>query len=152
MKVPIKYKSSDRYNAGTDVIYDDGSKLQYAPFIYAGVTAKDNGGGGDDEEGEDTMIVIFDESTGGIDKSFKDLKDAVNAGKIVVLKRVELDDDTGFLAQIYYLTCLDNQTGVVYIAYFSSVSSDDGEHELAVFQFDADSETDNMAIHTDGNG
>lgn len=57
MKVPNYYKSSDRYNAGTDVIYNDESKLQYAPFIYASVTAKDNGDGGDDEGGEDEMTV-----------------------------------------------------------------------------------------------
>ena len=80
MKVPKMYKSSDRYNAGTDVIYNDESKLQYAPFIYAGVTAKDNGdGGGDDEEGEDTMVVIYDSQAGTINKSFKDLKDALDA-------------------------------------------------------------------------
>lgn len=42
--VPKMYKSSDRYNAGTDVIYNDDSKLQYAPFIYATTQSGDNGG------------------------------------------------------------------------------------------------------------
>ena len=150
MKVPIMYKSSDRFNAGTDVIYDDESKLQYAPFIYASVTAKDNGDDGGDEEGEDTMIVIYDEDTQSIDKSFKDLKDAVNAGKVVVMKEVSLDDDTGYLVQIAYLTSLDNQNAGTYIAYFSTVYSDDSELETFVFQFDATSDTDNMTLHQAG--
>ena len=59
MKVPKMYKSSDRYNAGTDVIYNDDSKLQYAPFIYANTQSGDtesgdsgDGGDGGDEEGD----------------------------------------------------------------------------------------------------
>ena len=82
MKVPKLYKSSDRYNAGTDVIYNDDSKLQYAPFIYAGVTAKDNGDdGGDDEEGEDTMVVRSVDSV--LDKTWKEIYDACKSGKVV---------------------------------------------------------------------
>lgn len=152
MKVPKMYKSSGRYNAGTDVIYNDDSKLQYAPFIYATAESGDNGGdgGGDDEEGEDTMVVIFDSATGAIDKSFKELKDAVNSGKIVLLKRILLDDETGFAAQINYLTSLDNQGADEYVALFSSVHLDDGEFLLDVVQFDAANETDNMTIHTEG--
>lgn len=80
MKVPKMYKSSDRYNAGTDVIYDDDSKLEYAPFIYAGVTAKDNGEGGD-EEGEDVMVVKYDGTK--LDKSYKEITDALSSGKYV---------------------------------------------------------------------
>lgn len=149
MKVPIMYKSSDLYNAGTDVIYDDESKLQYAPFVYAtNAQSGDSGGdGGDDEEGEDTMIVIFDEETNAIDKSFKELKDAVNAGKIIVMKDVVLDDETGFSVNMFYLTALDNQNADQYYAYFTNVSSDDGVNELWVRQFDATTETDSMTLH-----
>ena len=54
MKVPKMYKSSDLYDAGTDVIYNDESKLQYAPFIYATTVSGDSGvDGGDDEEGDE---------------------------------------------------------------------------------------------------
>lgn len=154
MKVPKMYKSSDRFNAGTDVIYDDNSKLQYAPFIYATAESGDSGdgGGGDDEEGEDTMLVIYDSVTGAIGKSYKELKDAVNAGKIVMLKYVTVDDETAFSEQLYYLTCLDfgNANSDTYTAFFSSAYSDDGETGLYVLQFDAANETDNMTIHTDG--
>lgn len=151
MKVPIMYKSSDRFNAGTDVIYDDESKLQYAPFIYAAAESGDSGGdGGDDEEGEDSMVVIYNEDTHAIDKSFKDLKDAVNAGKIVVMKDVFLDDETGFGEQIFYLTSLDNQNADQYYAYFTTVYSDDSELETSVRQFDATSDTDNMTLHQAG--
>ena len=52
MKVPIRYKSSDRYNAGVDVVYDDESKLQYAPFIYATTASGDNGGDGEGKGGD----------------------------------------------------------------------------------------------------
>ena len=150
MKIPIMYKSSDRFNAGTDVIYDDDSKLQYAPFIYATTESGDNGGdSGDDEEGEDSMVVIYDEDTHSINKSFKDLKDAVKEGKTVVLTDVPLDDETGFSEQIIYLTSLDNQNAGQYYAYFTTVYSDGGEdeNEMSVRQFDATSETDNMILH-----
>lgn len=150
MKVPKMYKSSDRYNAGVDVIYNDDSKLQYAPFIYATAESGDNGDGGDDEEGEDTMVVIFDEDTHAIDKSFKELKDAVNAGKIVVLNGSVLDDETGFIAEILYLTKLDNQNANQYYAYFATARTDDGENELVVLQFDATTETDSMTLHVVG--
>lgn len=151
MKVPKMYKSSERYDAGVDVIYDDDSKLEYAPFIYATTGSGDSGGdggdGGDDEEGEDIMVVIYDEETHAIDKSFKELKDAVEAGKIVVMKDVVLDDGTGYSVNIFYLTYLDNQNADQYYAYFTNVSSDDSEHELWVRQFDATSETDSMTLH-----
>ena len=154
MKVPKMYKSSDLYDAGTDVIYDDDSKLQYAPFVYAttgsGGDSGDDSGGGDDEEGEDTMIVIYDGDTKSIDKSFKDLKDAVNAGKVVVMKEVSLDDDTGYLVQIAYLTSLDNQNEGTYIAYFSTVYSDGPDNELDVYHLEADNETDPMTQYQAG--
>lgn len=58
MKVPKMYKSSDRYNAGVDVIYDDDSKLQIAPFVYASTESGDNGADeGGDEEGDEVMTV-----------------------------------------------------------------------------------------------
>ena len=85
MKVPKMYKSSDRYNAGTDVIYNDDSKLQYAPFIYASITAKDNGDGGDDEEGEDTMVIHLNAEGTALDKSWNEIKNAVVDGKVCVL-------------------------------------------------------------------
>ena len=88
MKVPKMYKSSDRYNAGTDVIYNDDSKLQYAPFIYA--TTESGDGGGDDEEGEDVMIINItsDEQTGyaTADKTFTEITGLISSGKNVMFK------------------------------------------------------------------
>lgn len=147
MKVPKMYKSSDRYNAGVDVIYDDDSKLQFAPFIYATTQSGDNGADdGGDEEGEDSMIVIYDSTTMSIDKSFNDLVDAVKTGKIVLLKKVSLDDESGFVADIYYLTRIENQTTGKYYAYFSTVVSDDSEHELNVIPLTATNGTDHMVM------
>lgn len=91
MKVPKMYKSSDRYNAGTDVIYDDDTKLQYAPFIYATTESGDNGAddGGEDEEGEDIMVVnvisgsLDDPTT--LDKTWTEIHDAIVAGKTVMV-------------------------------------------------------------------
>ena len=80
MKVPKMYKSSDLYDAGTDVIYNDDSKLQYAPFIYATNGSGDSGDGGD-EEGEDTMVVKYDGTK--LDKSYKEITDALSSGKYV---------------------------------------------------------------------
>lgn len=99
LKVPIRYKSSDRYNAGVDVVYNDGSKLQYPPFVYATTASGDSGG--EDEEGEETMFVNItaDESTGyaTMDKTFGEIKDAVDAGKLVMFKQ---DDVTSVLVSI----------------------------------------------------
>lgn len=149
MKVPIQYKSSERYNAGVDVIYDDDSKLQFAPFIYTTTQSGDNGADdGGDEEGEETMVVIFDSTTMSIDKSFNDLVDAVKTGKIVVLKKVNLDNESGFVADIAYLTRIENQNAGQYYAYFSTVLSDDKEHELMVIPLTATNGTDNMVMGT----
>ena len=84
MKVPNMYKSSDRYNAGTDVIYNDGSKLQYAPFIYATTESGDNGG--EEEEGEDTMVVKFSfvDNSYTIDKTWLEISNACIEGKNVI--------------------------------------------------------------------
>lgn len=149
MKVPIKYKSSDRYNAGTDIVYDDGSKLQYAPFIYAGVTAKDNGEGGD-EEGEDTMVIIFDNETQSINKSFKELKEAVTAGKTVVVLYSTTDEHRSVNA-FYYLTGLINDNDETYTASFGTVyvDSDTGYNNIDILTVQASSDTVNMAIPGD---
>ena len=147
MKVPIKYKSSDRYNAGTDIVYDDGSKLQYAPFIYAGVTAKDNGdGGGDDEEGEDTMVVILDDETSTIDKSYKDIKDAYDAGKIVLLKYTQDLGDEGYIAAVYYLVTFNTlgESPNIYRASFATAVKYEGDNIIDMLEFKSSTETDNM--------
>ena len=118
MKVPKMYKSSDRYNAGTDVIYDDDSKLQYAPFIYATAESGDNGddsGGGDDEEGEETMVVKYDNENQRMDKTWQEVKDASLAGKIVVL----IHDDSGEGADPYTSYSL---------YYLTDIYVDDGDH------------------------
>lgn len=114
LKVPKEYKSSDRFNAGVDVIYDDDSKLQYAPFIYAGVTAGDNGGDGGEEEGEDVMVVKYDENTGTYDKTWKEVSDAVTEGKLVMAVN-SYDAEK----EVYYLTRLFIDDGAVYTADFS---------------------------------
>lgn len=153
MKVPKMYKSSDRYNAGTDVIYDDDSKLQYAPFIYATEESGDNGdsgGGGDDEEGEDIMVVIYDETTQSIDKSFKDLKDALKSGKLIILDKAEVDDESGYQVNRYYLVHLENVVEGEYVAIFATVIDDDGV-EVVPWSFTASTETDVMT-YEQGNG
>ena len=145
--MPKMYKSSDRYNAGTDVIYDDDSKLQYAPFIYAGVTAKDNGDDeGGDEEGEDTMIVIFDEDTGTINKSFKDLKDAVEGGKTVIAKDALGGDETAYVVTLLYLVELRNESPNLYYATFGTLSIDDDTTVASSLTLFAETETENMYI------
>lgn len=83
-KIPIFYKSSDRYNAGTDVIYDDGSKQQFAPFIYATTQAKDNGGDTPDPEGDDESMVVMINTDNELDKNYKEINDAFSAGKNVI--------------------------------------------------------------------
>ena len=84
MKVPKMYKSSDRYNAGTDVIYNDDSKLQYAPFIYATTESGDSG----DEGGEYTMVVhasLNEADKLTLDKTFKEIYDAVSNGNVHIV-------------------------------------------------------------------
>lgn len=102
MKVPIRYKSSDRYNAGVDVVYDDESKMQYAPFVYA-TTA--SGGNGEDEEGEDVMFVNIT-SSGDLDKTWKEIKQAVDNGQIVVFKNGDVNVANGL--EFSYLDSIVN--------------------------------------------
>ena len=140
------YKSSERYKAGTDIVYDDGSKLQYPPFIYAVTESGDSGGDGGDEEGEDTMIAIFDNDTETLNKSFKDLKDAVEGGKTVIVKTVGLDDETGYVVNLLYLVELRNESPSVYYATFATVSIDDETTVASSLTLFAESETENMYI------
>lgn len=104
MKVPIRYKSSDRYNAGVDVVYDDESKLQYAPFVYA-TTASGDSGGSQDEEGEDVMFVNIS-SEGALDKTWKEIKQAVDNGHFVVIKFG--DATSSFGLEFYYIDSIVN--------------------------------------------
>lgn len=136
MKVPKMYKSSERYNAGVDIVYDDDSKLQYAPFIYATTESGDSGGdGGDDEEGEDVgMVVNFIVDDDNLDKSWKDIYDVFSTGKQVVVKAsdVEGTTDSFYMSVVsmvhdvyrstYILTCQCNYIGG-YDAYMTFQSS-----------------------------
>lgn len=111
MKVPIRYKSSDRYNAGVDVVYDDESKLQYAPFVYATTASGDSGGG--DEEGEDVMVVNM--VSNALDATWNEIKSAVDANKLVLIKGV-----------------IDSGADVIYIGYFyvTAVSVSEGVYSV----------------------
>lgn len=116
MKVPIRYKSSDRYNAGVDVVYDDESKLQYAPFIYATTASGDNGGDGEDEEGEDSMVVHL---TGAVDamtadKTWLDISNAIVNDKAVYFSH---SADAGY--NLYYLSNFGNGEGIYWVDAFT---------------------------------
>ena len=118
------YKSSDRYNAGVDVIYDDDSKLQYAPFIYATTQSGDNGAEGGDEEGEDSMVIKYDTENSRYDKTWQEVKDASLAGKTVMI----IEDHSNSYVEpysdyvIYYLTQLGENDGY-YATFMGSYQS-----------------------------
>lgn len=122
MKVPKMYKSSDRYNAGTDVIYNDDSKLQYAPFIYATAESGDSGdSGGDDEEGDETMVVKYDRENSRFDKTWKEVRDASVSGKIVVLLMDDSDEvDAYDTFGVYYLTEVVTEENKYYATFMGS--------------------------------
>lgn len=110
MKVPIRYKSSDRYNAGVDVVYDDESKMQYAPFIYAGTQSGDNGtDDGGDEEGEDSMVVNVIPGGAGVpaslDKTWTEINNAISDGKIVMVVSADGAEFTvGYVVSVLLLS------------------------------------------------
>lgn len=113
MKVPIRYKSSDRYNAGVDVVYDDESKLQYAPFIYAGTQSGDNGtDDGGDEEGEDIMVVHIKEND-ALDKNWEEILGAMKTG-MVVINSVDTDEE---VTQSIVVSCYIDETTNKYTVY-----------------------------------
>lgn len=123
MKVPKMYKSSDRYNAGTDVIYDDDSKVQFAPFIYATAESGDNGADeGGDEEGEDSMIITYDSTNNRYDKKWQEVKDASIAGKTVMLivDMSNRDDDPYTAFSLYYLTEIGEDDGEYFATFMGS--------------------------------
>lgn len=117
MKVPIRYKSSDRYNAGVDVVYDDESKLQYAPFVYATTASGDNGGdGGDDEEGEDSMVIHLNAEGTALDKSWSEIKNAVDDGKVCVLVD-DHEENNISIKPLYNVYNVDSVYGCVFSFY-----------------------------------
>ena len=145
MKVPKMYKSSDLYDAGTDVIYNDDSKLQYAPFIYA---TTGSGDGGDDEEGEDIMLVNYDEDNGTIDKTFNELKTAATTGKVAVISIPTPNGGVG----VYYLNIVDSVLEFGYCAYFTNVypdSTDNNSPTLDMISFKSDT-NDGVMTQFDG--
>lgn len=110
MKVPIRYKSSDRYNAGVDVVYDDESKLQYAPFIYATTASGDNGGSGEDEEGEDSMVINV--TNGVLDKHASEILENMNAGKCCIVVANNLGDSLHeYVTYVYSAVASNNANG-----------------------------------------
>lgn len=139
MKVPKMYKSSDRYNAGTDVIYNDDSKLQYAPFIYATTQSGDSG-----EEGDDTMAILSVkmirlslledatvESFGSIyvdndNSAFTDGTDTVDISKGIFCPYFVLNDAEEF-------SVIPSGTGLIY--------SVDGEYVFNVYNNATESKT-----------
>ena len=116
MKVPKMYKSSDLYNAGTDVIYNDDSKLQYAPFIYATTHNGDSGDGGDDEEGEDSMVIHLNAEGTALDKSWSEIKNAVDDGKVCVLVD-DYDENNISIMPLYNVYNVDSVYGCIFSYY-----------------------------------
>lgn len=142
MKVPIRYKSSDRYNAGVDVVYDDESKLQYAPFIYATTASGDNGGDGEDEEGEDTMVVHVlrdsELSKDKLDKNYAEIKSALQSGKNILC--VAESDETIIVYTLSRVEPIEElgSASPVYTVYFIWVPN---SHTTNTISFSSDSET-----------
>ena len=146
MKVPKMYKSSDLYNGGTDVIYNDDSKLQYAPFIYATTNSGDSDDGGDDEEGEEGMLITLDENMVS-NVSYNDVLEAVLNGK-VLYSLGELET----ASSVFYLTEYgSNMDGdYPYYAIFTLVSYEDEAIVGNNVIFNAATATDKLAYHTGG--
>ena len=144
MKVPKMYKSSDRFNVGVDVIYDDESKLQYAPFIYA--TTESGDSGADDEEGEDTMIVnlIWDDeaSTYKLDKTWSDINAAVTENKLVLIK-----EDTASNISFYIILRVETESGLGdVVTYIIEALGIDTNHLPKVLRFNSDSDTGTLIL------
>lgn len=136
MKVPKLYKQSDSYNAGTDIIYDDNSKLQYAPFILATTQSGDNGG---DEEGYDIMVVnvLWDDALSRykLDKTYAEIKSTVQRGNNVLC--IETSDG---LLNVYTLARVDEEEvvgGITYHVGFIHVTNG----SVDTMYFTSDSET-----------
>ena len=127
MKVPIRYKSSDRYNAGVDVVYDDESKLEYAPFVYATTASGDNGGS-EDEEGEESMLITVTDGT--LNKNYSEIKSAVESGKVLYF----VEDGVIYFVTHYYFE--DTEYTVEFTCVISST--------LYTYSFVADNETDSL--------
>lgn len=147
MKVPIMYKSSERYKAGTDIVYDDGSKLQYPPFIYAVTESGDSGGdGGDDEEGEDIMLIER-AVNGSLNKSFSDILSAMTAGKSCII--LFIYDDCVF--HEYVTACYDYgedylENAISHRYYIESTTTISGG--AAVNRYYADTTNDNLVLES----
>ena len=152
MKVPIRYKSSDRYNAGVDVVYDDESKMQYAPFVYATTASGDSGDDGG-EEGEDSMVVniIAGENELSLDKTWQEIYDAIKDGKCVYLRQtIELETENGYILQpVSYVGVDSSDTPVTYtVASYVLSQSVDNEVIMTDYAFVASSPTETPSSTT----
>lgn len=136
MKVPIRYKSSDRYNAGVDVVYDDDSKLQYAPFIYATTASGDNGGDGGDEEGEDSMVVNINVTEAGmsLDKTWQEIYDAVGAGKSVYIKQSGSENELAYY--IMHIDAVAFESSYYVRAHNVAEGLNEGEVDTILYMFE----------------
>lgn len=145
MKVPIRYKSSDRYNAGVDVVYDDESKLQYAPLIYATTASGDNGGDSEDEEGEDSMVVnaIMGESALSLDKTWQEISDAIETGKCVYIRHT-IDDSI----YILHIDAVGVESSNYFINAHTASKDIDDKPELLSRVFTTDSASGHPAYST----
>lgn len=129
MKVPKMYKSSDRYNGGTDVVYNDESELQYAPFIYATTQS-----GNSSDEGEDMILHInISSETGGLDKTWQEIADAIEAGKFCYVT-----DTTEAGSITFVVTGAFENNG----SYFVNILSATPLGEVTVFRHHASSASD----------
>lgn len=147
MKVPIRYKSSDRYNAGVDVVYDDESKMQYAPFIYAGTQSGDNGTDDGGEEGEDVMVVNIINNTA--DATWDEIKAAVDSNKLVMIKET-FTDDVVSKTMLFYVTVVSTDVSGYFVTCLGN--SFDGGNTPYAFALEASSPDVPMTVYDDGGG
>lgn len=134
--IPLKFYRDDEY-----VYYNNPNgitkKITIADFE---AVMSGSGGGGGGETGGGVLVVSYDAETDGINKSYKEIKEAVASGKIVVLNRVITDNGTVFLENMYYLVGIAHENTDSYVVTFGS-SYYFNDPVLSLYIFEATTDT-----------
>lgn len=127
MKIPIFYSSSEEFPGGVSVVYDNNDTIDYPPYNYCAAEPAEGGGG---------MLItwISDGETDTLDKTYKEISDAIEAGKCCM---VMFEGGSA----VYYVTAIIPDEGS-YVVTIGSINHGFGlDHTLDSAAFASETET-----------
>ena len=136
--IELKFYRDDEY-----VYYNNPNGITKKITIADFEAVMNGTGGGGGETGGGVLVVSYDNETTEINKSYKEIKEAVDSGKIVMLTRVVVDDGTNLLEDVYTLTEISHLNTDSYVVTFGSSFYNDlsEKADVSVYMFEATTDT-----------